>query len=256
MPNHVTNRVVVTGPAAAIAAFRQAFFAETVETDRDGREHRIVDFDFNCIIPRPEILNRSESSSSVTDGLIVLGRLEILSDRFGDRSLDSEIARYLSSSWVQQAGVTDYDGLKTLLTERDPTCVAKAEIAIRAWEECGHASWYSWSLANWGTKWNAYSCEIIGEDDERLDFRFDTAWSPPEPVFEALAERPECADLEIIIRGFDEGWFFAYRARISDGCYDVEDAELSDDFCREVYGGAEPGAAAEGEGDETAPTVN
>lgn len=69
-----------------------------------------------------------------------------------------------------------------------------------------------------------------------FDFRFDTAWSPPEPVFAALAERPECADLEIEIRSFDEGWNFAYRARISDGCFSSEDVEPTAEIYEEVYG--------------------
>lgn len=236
MPNHVTNRVVVTGPSAAIAAFRAAFLVEDVESDEDGKEHPFTRFDFNRIIPRPTILEQTESGSSVSAGLLVLGRPEIMDDGFGIPSLDAEIARYLSFPWVKDAGVTDYEGLKTLLTERDPACIAKAEIAIRAHEECGHASWYSWSIANWGTKWNAYSFEVIDECEDRFEFRFDTAWSPPEPVFAALADRPECEDLRIDIQGFDEGWLFAYRAEISCGTYDIESISPTPELYAEIYG--------------------
>lgn len=238
MPNHVTNRLIVTGPAIAITTFRQAFLAVSTATDRDGNEQSFIHFDFNRLIPMPEILRRTESSSSVTTGLLVLGRPEIMQGGFGGGSLEAEIAHYLAFPWVKEAGVTDYEGLKALLTKRDPSCIAKAEVAIRAHEECGHASWYSWSIDNWGTKWSSYSFELVEETEELLDFRFDTAWSPPEPVFEVLAGRPECAELEIEIRGFDEGWNFAYRGRISDGCYDAEDVEPSDDFFVDVYGEA------------------
>lgn len=222
MPNHVTNRVVVTGPSAAVAAFRAAFLAEEVEADAEGLDRQVTRFDFNRIVPRPKIIEQTESGSAVSMGLLVLGRPEIMDDGCGTPSLDAEIARYLGFPWVKDAGVADYEGLKALLTERDPACIAKAEIAIRAHEECGHASWYSWSIANWGTKWNAYSFEIIEEREGRLELRFDTAWSPPEPVFAALADRPECEDLRIDIQGFDEGWLFAYRAEISCGTYDIE----------------------------------
>lgn len=238
MPNHVTNRIVVTGSANAIATFRAAFLVETVETDRDGKAHCVTDFDFTRVIPRPKILEETESSSAVTTGLIVLGRPEILTDGFGGGSLEEAVSRYLSYPWVKDAGVTDYDGLKALLTERDPSCVEKARTAIRAYEECGHASWYSWAISTWGTKWNAYSFELIAEEDGLLEFSFDTAWSPPEPVFAALAGRPECADLEISIRGFDEGWLFAYRGDIADGCYDSEGVEPTRAFYAEVYGEA------------------
>ena len=236
MPNHVTNRVVVTGPSAAIAAFRAAFLVEDVETDEDGQERRFTRFDFNRISPRPQILEQTESGSSVSAGLLVLGRPEIMKDGFGTPSLDAEIARYLSFPWVKDAGAADYEGLKALLTERDPGCVANAEIAIRAYEECGHASWYSWSISNWGTKWNAYSFEVIDDGDGRFEFRFDTAWSPPEPVFAALADRPECEDLRIDIQGFDEGWLFAYRAEISCGFCDIESTTPTPELYAQIYG--------------------
>lgn len=236
MPNHVTNRLVVTGPAAAIAAFRAAFLTEEIEADAEGREHQITRFDFNRVVPRPKILDQTESGSSVSAGLLVLGRPEIMQDGFGNPSLEAEVARYLSFPWVQEAGVVDYDSLKALLIARDTGCVAKAEIAIRAHDECGHASWYSWSIANWGTKWNAYSFEIIEEREGRFEFRFDTAWSPPEPVFAALADRPECEDLRIDIQGFDEGWLFAYRAEICCGTYDIESIDPTPDLYAEIYG--------------------
>ncbi len=247
MPNHVTNRIIVTGPAAAIATFRAAFLVEERETDEEGREQCLTRFDFNRVIPRPGILDQTESGSAVSMGLLVLGRPEIMKDGFGSPSLDSEVASYLGFPWVQEAGVTDYEGLKAFLAARHPDCIAKAEIAIRAYEECGHASWYSWSIANWGTKWNAYSFEVIEEDDDRFEFRFDTAWSPPESVFAALADRPECAGLEITIRGFDKGWLFAYRAEISCGTFDIESTAPTPELYAEIYG--EPCADEDEEGE-------
>ena len=50
--------------------------------------------------------------------------------------------------------------------------------------------WYSWRLANWGTKWDAYEVEI---DDSEMhngfEVTFDTAWSPPEEICNALREK-------------------------------------------------------------------
>jgi hypothetical protein len=64
----------------------------------------------------------------------------------------------------------------------------------------GVVCWYEWNLANWGTKWGAYSHDGFdqrwlkgyGPDAEvfgRVDFRFDTAWNAPVPVFEAIEQR-------------------------------------------------------------------
>ena len=236
MPNHVTNRLVVTGPASTITAFRQAFFSPSGAANRNDDRQGTNQFDFNRIIPMPDILRQTESSSAVSTGLLILGRPEILRDGFGGGSLEEQVAQYLAFPWVREAGITDCESLKAFLAKRDPSCVAKARIAIRAFEACGHASWYSWSLCHWGTKWNAYSLQIVRGSEGMFDFRFDTAWSPPDPVFAALAERPECAGLEISISGFDEGWNFAYRASIADGCYVAEEVEPTAELCAEVYG--------------------
>ena len=60
--------------------------------------------------------------------------------------------------------------------------------------------WYSWRLANWGTKWDAYEVEI---DDSEMHYgfevSFDTAWSPPEEICYAIKEQFD--DLSV-------SWFF------------------------------------------------
>ena len=53
----------------------------------------------------------------------------------------------------------------------------------------GTDNWYDWKKSNWGTKWNSFNGEIADMDDEYLVYRFDTAWSPPTPVIEALREK-------------------------------------------------------------------
>lgn len=46
--------------------------------------------------------------------------------------------------------------------------------------------WYTWCVANWGTKWNA--CEAVRYVNESR-YVFQTAWSTPEPVIRALSEK-------------------------------------------------------------------
>ena len=55
----------------------------------------------------------------------------------------------------------------------------------------GTDNWYDWKRSKWGTKWNSYNGKIDYEDDEYIVYRFDTAWSPPEPVIQALREKFE-----------------------------------------------------------------
>lgn len=61
----------------------------------------------------------------------------------------------------------------------------------------GIPNWYDWNIENWGTKWNAYN---ISSTDEYI--RFDTAWSTPDKVIEALSEK--FPDVEIRVKYADE----------------------------------------------------
>ena len=49
--------------------------------------------------------------------------------------------------------------------------------------------WYDWRLANWDTKWDAYDVSIDDDDPEQLEVSFNTAWSPPEAICNAIREQ-------------------------------------------------------------------
>lgn len=63
--------------------------------------------------------------------------------------------------------------------------------------------WYRWSVDNWGTKWNAYDISV-----SESSVRFDTAWSAPLPIFEALAER--FPDYSFDIKYADENYGYNF----------------------------------------------
>ena len=49
----------------------------------------------------------------------------------------------------------------------------------------GATTWYEWSIANWGTKWNVEEGSLLNEDNI---LTFDTAWSAPAPIIRKLSE--------------------------------------------------------------------
>jgi hypothetical protein len=57
----------------------------------------------------------------------------------------------------------------------------------------GVVCWYEWNIQNWGTKWNAYETERRSA----TELKFETAWSHPVPIMEALAERFPNAIIEV-----------------------------------------------------------
>jgi len=64
----------------------------------------------------------------------------------------------------------------------------------------GSANWYDWSVDNWGTKWNAYS-----EEEDEGERVFQTAWSPPEGIFNKLLEKFPNEEWEVIYQE-EQGW--------------------------------------------------
>jgi len=81
-------------------------------------------------------------------------------------------------------------------------------------EKHGYANWYDFNVANWGTKW-----EIGGNGDEAerdedgLGFSapFDSAWSPPIGVCEALVEQ----GFEVVLYYYEPG--MGYCGKFEDG---------------------------------------
>ena len=63
-------------------------------------------------------------------------------------------------------------------------------------------NWYDWNVRNWGTKWDVAvswdeeypETELMEESETSLAYRFNTAWSPPEPAIAKLSEQyPNCS---------------------------------------------------------------
>jgi hypothetical protein len=104
-------------------------------------------------------------------------------------------------------------------------------------KETGYSNWYDWAIANWGTKWGAYSYEERERDEGRFVFKFETAWAFPLPVFNKLAELHPGVVLEIA--SFDEGWNFGCEGQFNGGNDYREDRDLAtDEHYERVYGHA------------------
>ena len=99
---------------------------------------------------------------------------------------------------------------------------AEKNDAIRAANRAkyGFESWYDWSIANWGTKWDVGNSQGINTwDDHEFIAYFDSAWSPPVAAYEKLEEQ----GFRIYATWYEPGSAFA-------GIYDecgVTDYDLS-----------------------------
>ena len=162
---------------------------------RDASTNYLDQIDFNKVIPMPKEL-RMESSSRIP-GLVLsylkklkienASEFEVLYQRFKEKSsLEKEI---------------DFDAV-TLLNDKD------CELGQRYLHNLftyGHYAWYTWSIANWGVKWNALpDSTIINEEEDHFELIFSTAWDPPYGVVYALCSSGE-TDFRWFFTSYDHG---------------------------------------------------
>ena len=178
MPNYVRSVVTVYGNYDSLARLVNLVSGE------NGA------FDFDKIIPMPESLNLPEGS--VTNEAIWYyckkNDLDMPSIIF--------VPTYLND---------DFE--KKITPEKAEEFLKMGKQYLENIDKYGTTSWYGWRCDNWGTKWNAmmvYAGEIekINEGKYSVEWRFDTAWDAPNPVFDVLFKKfPE---LEFEITSVDE----------------------------------------------------
>lgn len=84
---------------------------------------------------------------------------------------------------------------------------------------------YDWCNENWGTKWGFCSPKSEYEDEESIEYTFDTAWSPPIPLIRRMGEM--FPKLKFTLRYEEPGMNF-------EGKLVMEDGEESEDISREM----------------------
>ena len=176
MPNHITNVVSFKTSSKGV---------EEILNTIKGEEEII---DFNKIIPMPKSLNIT-SGSRIDTGIAVL--------KFLNNGDDSQLKKMLDYVWVKAENITTCEQLSDYLLKEDRVDLEEAKIAMDNEKEHGFKDWYSWSIANWDTKWNAYS---TSSDDNSITF--DTAWSTPQTVIRKLSSM--FPDVEMTLEFADE----------------------------------------------------
>ena len=154
MPNHVQNRITFSGTM------------KDVERVFDFLKGENTVIDFNKIIPMPEELNITNSSEG-TSGMNYL--------------------LYLQDKVMYSHLIGDYERVESFPEERKNKCIELGETYLSNLSKYGYTTWYEWSCANWGAKWNAYNTYREGDT-----LYFQTAWSAvPEIVSEIAKVFPE-----------------------------------------------------------------
>jgi hypothetical protein len=205
MPNHVAQQLSIIGEEAPTILQRIAGNDEAV--------------DFNNVIPMPKELDIADTVDGRMGLAVITGRCD----------------EFLAYHWVSEKGVRNAVEFAAYVERERPHAIDLARQYVSNQQKFGHATWYDWCIANWGTKWNAYFVLDPEYVTGGAMIRFSTAWSPATPVIARLSEIFPLAKLTL--RYFDECWNFAGEALFEAGEADEDcfDPDQNDPKTRRIY---------------------
>lgn len=176
MPNYVTN-VVYAKDVKELKKFTRMENGERV-------------FDFNKIIPMPKDLNITSGSMSYIDNDFGFDkekhtRQTKVIDPLLNKFYTPKITQNKFLSAVKKEWDKIKDNFKSVYNFQSSK-FEEYDTIIKGYfntQRYGYKDWYDWSIANWGTKWNASSTHIFDKG-----IQFDTAWSCPVSILEELSK--------------------------------------------------------------------
>lgn len=190
MPNWVQNEIIFENASDEKVAVLIRELKLAVEN-----EDRAIDF--NKLVPMPESLNITDGT--ITDFAIAYYVTDRLTIPFEQTNLRDLISNCFSNDWPAQVISNVRKDVEVHDAEYSDMLYAKGQQYMYNYEHYGCYNWYDWRCQNWGTKWNA--CED-GWNLENGMLVFQTAWSAPFPIIEAIAGK--YPDLKFIHRWADE----------------------------------------------------
>lgn len=175
MPNYVTNQLTICAEGEHLQKV-----LDEIKFDGEKRGS----FDFNKVIPMPKSL---EVESGSLTGVAISAYLDKLRESDSpaleeELKVVSSMGRYRSSHMTEERMA---NALKNSGMAKDEL-IALGKRYVDNQREYGAPTWFEWRTKNWGTKWE------LEPEDTRMSgstLEFDTAWSPPEPIVEALSQR-------------------------------------------------------------------
>ena len=166
MPNWTSNRI--EAPAEVLKKY--------ISKDENGKDC----FDFNLVIPRPKVYDDPD--------LVAGGHEEVA------------IEWYRSNRGLKPHS-EDFTDVENRYGDSEKLYkIGKKYVEV--YNKYGYYDWYSWSVENWGTKWNACVSCVDWVDDGWVEFV--TAWVVPMPIIKKIMkDNPNC---EIRIVWSDEDY--------------------------------------------------
>ena len=209
MPNYVANQVYFNGDIKDITALSEEIF-------KKGEEGELT-FSFNTLLPMPKSLNVASTSDIKYYVKAYLNSLP----RDESENFKEQLKKIYKDKGSVFGYMSYYDELKLNDCTIEEDAISRlnsafkeeyADFNVNAIEEVGkiylenilyyHTSdWYDWCVENWGTKWDAVEVHFSYGN---TGIYFETAWSPPIPIFKKLAEIAKKHNVDFYVIWADE----------------------------------------------------
>lgn len=232
MPNWVKSKLIIDGPKS-----KEIMESLLVNVEDETK------LDFNKIIKMPDDLNIDKGTFTTQCMEIFLTYLNPEINYIGQGNKDKKLFEDVKKVFNNHEGIAKFTGHmpKDMIAEivqnfnhgdmgKVDEYVALGKRAYENLKKYHHLDWYSWSIANWGTKWNA--CHTEYDKNNPNEINFDTAWSEIRVLISELSKQYpkntfyyEYADEDI---GYQTGYMHVQNNRILDECE-------YDDFSKEAY---------------------
>ena len=211
MPNWTHNVVTITGDAKTIAEIKNF-----VKSDDSV-------FDFGKIIPIPESL-RVESGGMEDIAMKMASSAPYSIARDEARKRMEKMLPYTAAHQTKTV-------ISELKTEDD--VIALGKVYLENKEKYGYPDWYGWCCDNWGTKWNACDVSVSEESATTLIYEFDTAWTEPTPVLQALSGKYPDIDITTDANYEDPEPWTTFTTTFKGGKITSNSNAVDEDMCRE-----------------------
>jgi hypothetical protein len=231
MPNWCNNEVCITGAATDIAALK-ALIGDTL--------------DFNLIVPMPDgiktgtgMIGRTAAGTAV----VMNDRTKVFHLAGSCKAKNVDIFQRVDMRKTSNAAIAILKGYRPCKVcmvnpnQRGQGYDKPLEVGAALYKEFGADNSLDWARENWGTKWNP---ESEAQCDFGLTFMnvdFNTAWSPPEPIYNKLCELFPNLDIKWhysepgadYAGDFDTGEQYEYRCDCDDEeCYTCHPENIDD----------------------------
>lgn len=183
--------------------------------DEDGN------FDFNKLIEMPKELDIT-SGSPTSYGIIYYAQLHPEELEICNKAYS---VLNLFNGHIEDEEMYKEDNTNNDNYEKD---LAEGTQGIENYKKYGFVTWYEWSVANWGTKWNASDTYIEDVDDKMCDVHFSTAWNVPIKIILKLCELNPEEDIKFT--WVDEDYTGTYHAHNENGVLVEDDVDYDESY--------------------------